>query len=194
MGSQRQKRQKNPNMSSHTPISTHRELEEQRAAAGSHVFCGKPMAHTLEDPLATERACQSHAVKSCDGSSFRHLPAMIEARRLICAGAVGSVTLLVEEVTAGEGRAAFRSLSPTHYLTGGPGGGGYGIVDGIHMLDALPWLRDSSISTVFGRGDRTGDIAYPESTILGRTSGAVGVLLYGSKGSLRIFHYANRLC
>lgn len=221
-----------------TPASTHREITEQCAKAGSHVLCEKPMAHTLEDALAMERACRLHAVKFRYGSSYRHLPAVMEARRLIAEGSIGTVRLIVEEVITGEGEASFRPLSPAHYPTGGPGGGGYGLVDhGIHMLDILPWLCGSSVSAVFGRGDRTGAAARPEFAILGLAGGALAVLLYdgstwplelpaeglfseaaewidqrgwmgprgcwdahpgnirvyGSKGSLRVYHYANRL-
>jgi predicted dehydrogenase len=221
-----------------TPASTHREIVEESARAGAHVLCEKPMAHSLEDAVAMERSCRQHAVRFCYGSSYRHLPALLEARRLIAEGAIGSVRLLVEEVITGEGESSFQPLSATHYPIGGPGGGGYGLVDhGIHMLDILPWLCDCSIATVFGRGDRTGTAARPEFALLGLTSGALGVLLYdestwplelpaeglfsearqwidrrgwvgprglwdshpgnirvyGSKGSLRIYHYANRL-
>jgi predicted dehydrogenase len=221
-----------------TPASTHRQIVEESARAGAHVLCEKPMAHTLEDASAMEDACRRHSVRFCYGSSYRYLPALIEARRLIAQGAIGTVRLLVEEVITGEGASSFQPLSTTHYPTGGPGGGGYGLVDhGIHMLDVLPWLCDGSIATVFGRGDRTGATARPEFAILGLTGGALGVLLYdgstwplelpaegvfsegrqwidrrgwvgprglwnphpgsirvyGSKGALRIYHYANRL-
>ena len=221
-----------------TPASTHRQIVEESARAGVHVLCEKPMAHTLEDAFAMEHACRQHGVQFCYGSSYRHLPALKEARRLIAEGAIGSVRLLVEEVITGEGESCFQPLSATHYPIGGPGGGGYGLVDhGIHMLDILPWLCDCSIAGVFGRGDRTGAAARPEFALLGLSSGALGVLLYdgstwpldlpsegffsearewidqrgwvgprgawdphpgnirvyGSKGSLRIYHYANRL-
>jgi len=221
-----------------TPASTHRRIVEEGARAGAHILCEKPMAHTLEDAYAMEHACRQHSVRFCYGSSYRHLPAVIEARRLIAEGSIGAVRLLVEEVITGEGESSFRPLSATHYPVGGPGGGGYGLVDhGIHMLDILPWLCDSSIATLNGRGDRTGAPARPEFALLGLTNGALGVLLYdgstwplelpseglfsegrewvdrrgwvgsrglwdahpgnirvyGSKGSLRIYHYANRL-
>jgi len=221
-----------------TPASTHREITEQCARAGAHVLCEKPMAHTLQDALAMEHVCRQYAVRFCYGSSYRHLPAIVEARRLIGEGAIGTVRLVVEEILTGEGAAAFRPLSPIHYPIGGPGGGGYGLVDhGIHMLDILPWLCGSSISAVFGRGDRTGAVARPEFALLALASGTLAVLLYdgstrplelpaeglfsqarewldqrgwvgvrgrwdahpgnirvyGNEGSLRIYHYANRL-
>lgn len=221
-----------------TPASTHREITEQCAAAGAHVLCEKPMAHTLEDALAMERACAQNGVQFCYGSSYRHLPALEEARRIIGAAEIGAVRLLVEEVITGEGASAYRALSPAHYPVGGPGGGGYGMVDhGIHMLDVFPWLCASSIACVLGRGDRSGQDARPEFGILTLTGGALGVLLYdgstwplelpaeglfsqgrewidqrgwvgprdswdahpgnirvyGTRGSLRIYHYANRL-
>lgn len=221
-----------------TPASTHRQVVEESARAGAHILCEKPMAHTLEDAFEMERVCRQHAVRFCYGSSYRHLPAVAAAHRLIAEGAIGSVRLLVEEVVTGEGESSFQPLSAIHYPSGGPGGGGYGLVDhGIHMLDILPWLCDSSVATLFGRGDRTGAAARPEFALLGLASGALGVLLYdgstwplelpaeglfsegrawvdrrgwvgpeglcdphpgnirvyGSKGSLRIYYYANRL-
>jgi len=196
------------------------------------------MAHTLEDAFAMEKACARHGIQFCYGSSYRHLPALKEARRLIEAGEIGSVRLLVEEVITGDGASAYRPLPPTHYPVGGPGGGGYGMVDhGIHMLDILPWLCASSIASVFGRGDRSGENARPEFGILALDGGPLGMLIYdgstwplelpseglfsearewidqrgwvgsrgcwdahpanirvyGSRGSLRIYHYANRL-
>lgn len=221
-----------------TPASTHRQIVEEGARAGVHLLCEKPMAHSLEDAFAMEHACRQHRVRFCYGSSYRHLPAVMEARRLIAEGAIGAVRLLIEEVFTGEGESSYRPLSATHYPVGGPGGGGYGLVDhGVHMLDILPWLCDSSIATLIGRGDRTGAAPRPEFALLGLTNGALGVLLYdgstwplelpseglfsegrewvdrrgwvgargrwdshpgnirvyGSKGALRIYHYANRL-
>jgi UDP-N-acetyl-2-amino-2-deoxyglucuronate dehydrogenase len=162
-----------------TPAQTHRTLTEICAAAGAHVLCEKPMALTLEDAKAMADACGRAAVQFFYGSSYRYLPAVREAKSLIAAGAIGAVRLVIEEMLGGDGADAYRALSPDHYPVGGPGGGGYGLVDhGIHMLDVFPWLSDSTISTVFGRGDRTGDAPRPELAVLDMRNGSTGVLVY----------------
>lgn len=162
-----------------TPASTHRELTVRCAEAGIHVLCEKPMAHTLEDARAMAQACQQNGVQFYYGSSYRHLPAVVMARQLIRQGAIGSVRLLIEEMITGNGASAFEPLSSVHYPTGGPGGGGYGLVDhGIHMLDILPWLCDATVQYAIGRGDRTGQEARPEFALLALSTGAFGVLVY----------------
>lgn len=162
-----------------TPASTHRLLTEECAAAGVHVLCEKPMALTLEDAHAMAGACNRARVSFFYGSSYRYLPTLLEARRLIAAGAIGTVRLMLEQAVGGQGAAAFTPLSAAHYPDGGPGGGGYGLVDhGIHMLDVLPWLCGSEITAVCGRGDRTGKAPRPEFALLTFRSGAFGMLLY----------------
>ncbi len=221
-----------------TPAQTHRSMTECCAAAGAHILCEKPMAVTLDDAIAMSECCVRHNVQFFYGSSYRYLPAVQEAKALISSGAIGTVRLVIEEAISGQGAAAFQALSSAHYPVGGPGGGGYGLVDhGIHMLDIFPWLCDSTISAVLGRGDRTGAIPRAEFSLLTMLSGATGILvydgstrpthlpaegvfsegrawidgrgwvgeeglweagagnirIYGSEGSIRVFHYANKL-
>jgi UDP-N-acetyl-2-amino-2-deoxyglucuronate dehydrogenase len=221
-----------------TPARTHRALTESLARAGCHILCEKPMAVTLEDALAMKSACDAAEVQFYYGASYRHLPALQRARFLIGDGAIGVVRLIVEQLIGGEGAAAFRPLSSEHYPEGGPGGGGYGMMDhGIHLFDVMPWLCGSPVTWVFGSGDRTGVAPKPEFAFLQMASGASGVVsyfgstyptdlpwegvfnagkhwvdgrgwigdegswdqgaasirVYGTQGSLRIFHYANKL-
>src|SRR5262249_36375097 len=76
---------------------------------------------------------------------------------------------------------SYRPLSAEHYPEGGPGGGGYGLVDhGIHMLDIFPWLCHSSIGRVVGRGDRTGAAARHEFALLEMRNQAIAALAYDS--------------
>ncbi len=162
-----------------TPVATHRMITEQCAAAGVHVLCEKPMAVTLEDARAMAAACRAAKVSFFYGSSYRFLPAVVEARRRISAGEIGAIRLILEQVLGGDGAAAYRAMSTEHYPQGGPGGGGYGLVDhGIHMLDVFPWLCGSPINAVFGRGDRSGAPARPELAWVGLACGAQGVLIY----------------
>ncbi len=221
-----------------TPAGTHRQLTELCATAGAHVLCEKPMAVTLEDAHEMVSICEHERVNFFYGSSCRYLPALIEARRLIAAGAIGTVRLITEQMIGGRGSESFSPMSALHYPEGGPGGGGYGLVDhGIHMLDIFPWLCGSTINAILGRGDRTGATSQPEFAVMCFASGGLGTLLYdgstfpaelapdgaysqarqwldgrgwmgetgqwesapgtlrvyGSAGSLRINHYANKL-
>lgn len=221
-----------------TPTSTHRSMTEQCASAGVHVLCEKPMAVELEDARAMDAACVAGKVKFFYGSSYRYLPTLLEAKRIIARGEIGRVRLIFEQIIGGAGTAAYRPLSDIHFPKGGPGGGSLGLVDhGIHMLDIFPWLCDTSVVSVFGRGDWSGQAAAPEFAFMQMGSGAVGMLAYdnstfpaelptegvfsaarqwidgrgwmgetgawesppdsirihGSDGSIRIFHYANKL-
>jgi len=162
-----------------TPAVTHRSLTELCAAHHIHVLCEKPMAFDLPDATAMAEACRKAGVQFFYGSSYRFLPAIQEAKRLIREGALGDVRLILEHALGGRGPEAYRPLSAQHYPEGGPGGGGWGLVDhGIHMLDVFPWLCDSSIKSVLGRGDRSGAPARPEYALVQIASGALGVLLY----------------
>jgi predicted dehydrogenase len=161
-----------------TPASTHRDLTVRCAAAGVHVLCEKPMAVTLDDANAMARACTEAGVSFFYGSSYRFLPAIQRARELIAAGAIGSIRFMTEQVIGGQGAAAHRPLSAIHYPEGGPGGGGYGLVDhGIHLLDIFPWLCGAQITHAFGRGDRTGAEPRVEFAVL-QMAQTLGLLAY----------------
>jgi predicted dehydrogenase len=169
-----------------TPASTHRALTEQCAKAGVNVLCEKPMAVTVEDAVAMRDVCEQSKVSFFYGSSYRFLPAVRMAKSLIESGAIGEVRLVVEHLLTGEGAESYRPLSSSHYPVGGPGGGGYGLVDhGIHLLDVIPWMCGSPITSVLGRGDRTGAKSRPEFALIGMRNGADGIVLYdGSTRSL----------
>jgi UDP-N-acetyl-2-amino-2-deoxyglucuronate dehydrogenase len=162
-----------------TPASTHRQMTELCAAAGAHVLCEKPMAVTIEDAHAMAEACRRAGVEFFYGSSYRYLPAMIEARRLIAAGGIGDVRLLTEQMIGGQGSDRYVAMSAAHYPVGGPGGGGYGLVDhGIHLIDVFPWLCHSRITRISGRGDRTGTAPRPEFAVMTLECGALASLIY----------------
>lgn len=162
-----------------TPASTHRTICEQLAARGVHVLCEKPLAQSLEDGLSIRDAIRRSGVRFCYGSSYRYLPAVAEARRLISSGAIGEVRLMMETVLSGEGADRFKPMGRHHYLPGGPGGGEMGLVDhGIHPLDIFPWLIRSPIESALGRGNISGGQVRPEYALLEHQCGAQSVLVY----------------
>lgn len=221
-------------------VVTHREAVEAAAERGLHVLCEKPIAITLEDADRMIAACRRHGVKFFYGSSYRFLPPVAKARELIRAGVLGDVRLLTETFIGGHGPAGYHDMGTHHYPAGGPGGSGNGLVDhGIHLVDIFPWLIDSDIASVTGRGQRSGATPVAEYLAMEFQNGALGHLVYddatwsadlpseglfswgptwdqmaageagerggqwqqhpgsirvyGSEGTLRIFHYANLL-
>jgi len=219
-----------------TPVNLHRQIVEDCAAAGVHVLCEKPIAITLDDAKHIVSVCANHGVKLYYGSSYRHLPAVVKARELILSGALGNILLMTESAVGGHGSASHAPIGFEHYPKGGPGGSGMGLVDhGIHLIDVFPWLADSEIVSVVGRGNISGSSPLTEYAHLNLANGATVQLLYndftygselptegifshgsawnidgyappnvwhehpgsmhiyGSRGTLRIFHYGNQL-
>jgi predicted dehydrogenase len=167
-------------------VASHRPITEQLANAGVHVLCEKPMTTSLEDALAMAEACRRNGVEYMYGSSYRFLPAVQLARRMIAEGVIGDVLLLEERVVTGAGAAAFKPMSSAHYPEGTPGGGGMGLVDhGVHLLDIFPLLTGSPITRAIGRGNRTGGPMRTEFALVELANGAIGSLIYeeGTVGS-----------
>ncbi len=77
-----------------TPGDTHADLAVAALKAGKHVLCEKPLANTVgEAELMVEAAAKAAAsgVRSMVGFTYRRIPAMALARRLIQAGRLGEV-------------------------------------------------------------------------------------------------------
>ncbi|MBQ1542221.1 MAG: Gfo/Idh/MocA family oxidoreductase [Caulobacteraceae bacterium] len=162
-----------------TPAATHEDVVRACAQAGAHVLCEKPLALSEASAEAMIAACREAGVKLSYGSSYRHLPAVREARRLIAEDAIGRVRLLQEQAVGGAGPKAQRPMGPVHYPVGGPGGTGMGLVDhGVHLIDIFGWLIGDHVRGVFGRGNRTGEPLGVEFLTLTFDGGAVGQLVY----------------
>ena len=219
-----------------TPAATHAPLTLMCARYGAHVLCEKPLALTGAECDQMIAACAAAKVRLGYGASYRFLPAMIAARRLIADGAIGEILLLREAIIGGTGPAGRHDMGPMHYPPGTPGGSGWGMVDhGIHLIDAAIWFTGSPVVDVQGRGNISGAPAAAEYLTARLGSGAVLQLTYedgtfptelpgdgifslgggwdisgpvmpgswtpqpqaihvhGTKGALRILHYANWL-
>lgn len=72
-----------------TPGGAHFEPIKQAIAAGCHVFCDKPL--TADGPTAVElnRLAKEKGVKTAFAASFRYMPEILHAKRLVAAGAIG---------------------------------------------------------------------------------------------------------
>jgi predicted dehydrogenase len=77
-----------------TPGDTHAEIAIAALEAGKHVLCEKPLANTVaeaEAMAAAAAAAQSSGVRSMVGFTYRRVPAIALARRLVADGRVGDV-------------------------------------------------------------------------------------------------------
>lgn len=157
-------------------VATHEAIAIEAAAAGLHILCEKPMALSVRSARRMEHACEAAGVKFFYGSSCRFLPALQRARHIVGSGGIGELLMLREEIVGGAGHAAYAPMSAAHYPPGGPGGGGWGLVDhGVHMLDLFPWLAGDPIESAFGRGQISGYEPRSEYAVTtmrgGRTTG-----------------------
>ncbi|PSL06992.1 putative dehydrogenase [Haloactinopolyspora alba] len=77
-----------------TPGDTHAEIAIAALEAGKHVLCEKPLANTVAEAEAMTRAADRAAesgVRSMVGFTYRRVPAIALARRLVADGTVGEI-------------------------------------------------------------------------------------------------------
>jgi predicted dehydrogenase len=74
-----------------TPHSLHKRQVLAAAAAGRHVFCEKPLALTAADARAMVHACRDRGLVLGIGHERRFEPALVEVKRLIDAGELGTI-------------------------------------------------------------------------------------------------------
>lgn len=74
-----------------TPDHWHAKQTMDALAAGKHVYCEKPMTHTIDEALAVREAWQKSGRVMQVGVQSTEVPAWHEARRRICEGQIGKV-------------------------------------------------------------------------------------------------------
>jgi predicted dehydrogenase len=77
-----------------TPGHTHAEIAIAALEAGKHVLCEKPLANTVEEAEAMNRAAEKAAVvgvRSMVGFTYRRVPAIGLARQLVAEGRLGTI-------------------------------------------------------------------------------------------------------
>jgi predicted dehydrogenase len=158
-----------------TPHSLHKSQVLAAAAAGKHVFCEKPLALLGADAEEMVRACRERGLVLGIGHERRFEPALIEVKRLIDAGELGTVMHLeanfshdkLANVPAGDWRSS-KVDSPIPAITG----------MGIHLTDAFINMV-GEVAEVFTLTARRvletegGDVA---SVLVRFASGATGFL------------------
>jgi len=72
-----------------TPGGAHVEPITAAIKFGCHVFCDKPLTDSGETAQALCELAQKHGVKTAFAASFRYMPEVLHAKRLVAAGAIG---------------------------------------------------------------------------------------------------------
>jgi predicted dehydrogenase len=158
-----------------TPHALHTEQVLACAASGKHVFCEKPLALTRADAERSVAACNAAGVVLGIGHERRYEPAIVEVRRLLSEGVLGTVMHVeanfnhdkLANVPAGDWRTSPKD-APAAGMT----------AMGIHLSDLFVELlgpaREAFAMT-------TSRVAYPEngdvvSALVRFESGATGYL------------------
>ena len=177
-----------------TPHSLHTAQIAAAAAAGRHVFCEKPLALTRKDAEASVAACREAGVFLGIGHERRYEPAMMELRRLVRSGALG--TIMHAEACFNHDKLA--NVPPGDWRTSPQDAPAAGMTAmGIHLSDAFIDLFGPVTSAYAMTAARlaykdNGDVV---SALLRHASGAtsyinailvthhrIGYLVYGSDG------------
>ncbi|OQP13058.1 MULTISPECIES: Gfo/Idh/MocA family protein [Geobacillus] len=74
-----------------TPTDSHKEIAIAAARAGKHVICEKPMALSVADAREMLKAVREAKVKHMIGFTYRRVPAIALAKRLIDEGRIGQI-------------------------------------------------------------------------------------------------------
>lgn len=154
-----------------SPGSSHAEIAIAALDAGKHVLCEKPLANTVEEAEAMAAAAQRAAargVRSMVGFSYRRVPAIGFARRLVQEGRLGLIRqvraqYLQDWLSDEDGPMTWR-LDKT-----AAGSGSLGDI-GAHAVDLVEHLTGARLSAVSG----TLATFVAERPLLGETVGLSG--------------------
>ena len=72
-----------------TPGGAHYNAIKEAIAHGTHIFCDKPMATTGNETSELYDLAKAKGVKTAFAASFRYMPHIIHAKRLVAQGVIG---------------------------------------------------------------------------------------------------------
>jgi predicted dehydrogenase len=131
------------------PNMLHLAVIEAAAAAGKHVLCEKPVGGTPDQTVRAERASRKAGVTTGVGYNYRWAPLVLEAKRLIDDGALGTITNYRGRFFSTYGADPLGVLSWRYLVDEG----GYGVSSDLlsHAVDLGLFLA-GPISSVVGNG------------------------------------------
>ena len=131
-----------------SPVSYHKEHCIKAAEAGLHIFCEKPLAMTVEDCHAVERAVEKNKGKVFQlGFMRRSDPSYVEAKRRIDAGEIGDVVMY-------KGTCLDAASCLPYHMKGVETGkyAPFFYEAGSHDADMVNWYINSEVESVFSVG------------------------------------------
>jgi predicted dehydrogenase len=131
------------------PNMLHLAVIEAAAAAGKHVMCEKPVGGTPDQTVRAERAARKAGVVTAVGYNYRWAPLVLEAKRLIDDGALGTITNYRGRFFSTYGADPLGVLSWRYLVDEG----GYGVSSDLlsHAVDLGTFLT-GPITAVVGTG------------------------------------------
>ena len=135
-----------------TPGDTHAEIAIAALEAGKHVLCEKPLANTVaeaEEMTAAAESAAADGVRAMVGFTYRRVPAIALARRLVAEGRVGEIRhvraqYLQDWIADPEAPLSWRLDKAK------AGSGALGDI-GAHIIDLTQHITGQQISEVSGR-------------------------------------------
>jgi predicted dehydrogenase len=134
-----------------SPTHLHEDHVVAAARAGKHVSCQKPMANSVADGRAMLAAADEARIVFRISECFYHYPPLVEARRLIAEGAIGTPTMLRIRTVVGDTDSAFQAaLDPAGYewRFDNRSPGGHLFDDVVHKYAVALWLFPEGIRSV----------------------------------------------
>lgn len=127
-----------------TPDGLHRDATIRALEAGVHVFCEKPLATTLEDADAMLAAEEASTARIIVGQTLRADPRYRALKVKVESGELGATLHATSRRSwpAPEGSRQAKQTTVARYLS-------------VHELDALQWILDQPIVSVYGQASET---------------------------------------
>ena len=166
-----------------TPGDTHAEIAIAALEAGKHVLCEKPLANSVgEAELMADAAAAAaeRGVRAMCGFSYRRTPALALAKRLVDAGALGTIRHVraqyLQDWLSDEDAPLTWRLDRTR-----SGSGALGDI-GAHIIDAAQWVAGERIDGVSGLLETF----VPERPVAGDPVGLGGRGRSGGRGHVTV--------
>ena len=135
-----------------TPGNTHADIAIAALEAGKHVLCEKPLANTVAEAEAMSAAAdraEGQGVRAMVGFTYRRVPAIALARKLVADGRVGTIhhvraQYLQDWIVDPEAPLSWRLDKAS------AGSGALGDI-GAHIVDLTQFITGDTLSRVSGR-------------------------------------------
>lgn len=136
-----------------TPHFLHKDQAVMAAQAGKHILIEKPMANSLDEAEAIIAACEKHKVMFTVNYSFRYLPKIQMARKLVEDGALGDITgaqLISHQFKDPGYWTGARSNSPDDWRASREkSGGGLLMMTTCHTIDYMYYITGLKASRIY---------------------------------------------